>query len=635
VKLRLNQDVLRPRGAAAGRLLAHAMFRAISSAAFRAQCRPRFHSASLLMVAALAATPGTLLAITDDARQPGHPGYVRDSFYLPVQDGTRLALNTYRPAVDGQAVEKPLPVIFLFTPYRARYRAEDGTIVETALSERLGVKGLTDHGYVVAVADVRGKGASFGHRRGFQDRTEAQDGHYIIEWLAAQPWSDGQVGMTGCSYLGGSTLQVASTAPPSLKAVFVGATDFDKYSFVRRGGITAQFNTRPDEPPEVDLASIPVDADSDGSLLKAAVAEHAQNTPMAALWYGMPYRDSVSSFTANAFWQEVGPYTYLETLRESGIAYYLWGNWSDEPTEQVILAAANLPGARVLIGPGSHCEPSPELDLAGELRRFFDFHLKGIDNQFDQQPPYTWMLQDGSGDGRWIRSQQLPGSGVAHQDFYPDASGQLSPEPGSAPGETTFTVRYDVGSGEYFSFWPGSMDGFGLTFTGAELQRDQALAGFPVVKLVVAIDQADANLFAYLEDLAPDGKPTVVAFGRLAASHRATSPAPYDNLGRPWHSGISTDIEPMIPGQAAEILFALLPNAWLFRAGHRIRLVITGADPRQRNLDSYDQTNPPRITLRVGGKDASRISVPLADPEQLVAEASEDRVIGSAANLGN
>ncbi|HET6564181.1 MAG TPA: CocE/NonD family hydrolase [Xanthomonadales bacterium] len=548
--------------------------------------------------------------------------HVRNSFYLEVRDGTRLALNIYRPAVDGKAIDDPLPVIFLFTPYRARYRADDGSIVETGLSEKLGLKGLTDHGYVVAVADVRGKGASFGHRRGFQDRTEAEDGYDIIEWLAKQDWSDGRVGMTGCSYLGGSAMQVASTAPPSLKAVFAGATDFDKYAFVRRGGITAQFNTRPDEPLEVDLASIPVDADTDGSLLKAAVAQHANNTPMADLWYGMPYRDSISPLTGNAFWEEVGPYTYLDALRNSGVAFYLWGNWSDEPTEQIMLAAANLPGARMLIGPGSHCEPSPEIGFAAELRRFFDFHLKGADNGLAQQPLYTWRLQNTPASKGWLRSDQLPGSGVSSQDYYLAKDGALSEAPGDEALSASFTVRYDLDNKEYFSFWPKSQAEFGLSFTGAALERDRALVGFPLVDLVLATDQADANVFAYLEDISPEGKSTVVAFGRLATSHRALDKPPYDNLHRPWHSGYSTAAQPMIPGQAVKISLALLPNAWVFKAGHRIRFAVTGADPRQRNLGSFDHANPPRITLGIGSAESSKISVPLADPGQLGVEGS-------------
>src|SRR5690606_3839656 len=174
-----------------------------------------------------------------------YPGVERQSLYVPVRDGTRLAVNIYRPAgADGVETAR-LPVIFAFTPYRARFTDAEGNVQETALGDGLALRSLIRAGYVVAVADVRGKGASFGSRRGFQDRTEANDGHDLVEWLADQPFSTGEVGMVGCSYLGGTVLHTASTAPPSLRAVFAGATDWDKYEFVRRGGITAQFNTRP------------------------------------------------------------------------------------------------------------------------------------------------------------------------------------------------------------------------------------------------------------------------------------------------------------------------------------------------------------------------------------------------------
>ena len=189
-----------------------------------------------------------LLALPGLASAQDYPDFQRESLYVPVRDGTRLAVNIYRPAdADGVETEK-LPVIFVFTPYRARFVDEEGEVREAALQDGLALRSLIRAGYVVAVADVRGKGASFGARRGFQDRTEARDGHDLVEWLADQPFSTGEVGMVGCSYLGGTTLHTASTAPPSLKAVFTGATDWDKYEFVRRGGITAQFNTRPDEP---------------------------------------------------------------------------------------------------------------------------------------------------------------------------------------------------------------------------------------------------------------------------------------------------------------------------------------------------------------------------------------------------
>src|SRR6185312_9196353 len=140
-------------------------------------------------------------------------------------------------------------------------------------------------------------------------------------------------------------------------------TDLDKYSFVRNGGVTAQFNTRPDEPLDVDGASVPVDSDSGGTRLKEAVAQHARNTPMAALWEGMPYRDSVSLLTGNRFWEEVGPYTHLKKLKDPRLAWYFWSNWEDEPTEQMILAAKNIPG-KLILGPGSHCEGPKQFDIA-------------------------------------------------------------------------------------------------------------------------------------------------------------------------------------------------------------------------------------------------------------------------------
>lgn len=546
--------------------------------------------------------------VAPDARRPSYSEVLRESLYVPVRDGTRLAVNIYRPAVNGKAVASRLPVVFVFTPYRARFKASDGKITEVGLSPQLGLKGLTDYGYVVVAADIRGKGASFGSRRGFQDRTEANDGHDLIQWIAAQPWSTGKVGMTGCSYLGGTTVHTASTAPPPLKAIFTGASDYDKYMFVRRGGITAQFNTRPDEPLSDDLMSLPVDADTNGGMLKAAVAEHAKNTPMAPLWYGMPFRDSISDYTGNKFWKEVGPYTYSDKLKKSGIAFYFWGNWQDEPTEQMIIASANL-GGRLLIGPGSHCIPAPGFDFAGEVRRFFDLHLKGIDTGMGKAPPVTYWVDKAPEGQQWVKGTTLPGEGVKRTSFY-FAGGKS----GTAPsvndgilatvrpdkGQDSFTVNYNVGGSEYFAFWPQPLDSKGLTFTGAPLTRDMQLLGSPIVRLNLSSDRHEARIFAYLEDVAPDGRVTVVSHGRLAASYRKEAKAPYNVLGLPWHSALRADAAPLVADKVVAMNFPLLPASRIFKAGHRLRVAFTGADPRQRNLDELKENPPPRITIERG-----------------------------------
>lgn len=545
------------------------------------------------------------------------PGVVRSSLYVPVRDGTRLAVNIYRPAQGAQAVPARLPVIFAFTPYRARFRAGNGQIEEAGLSDRLALRSLIRAGYVVAVADIRGKGASFGTRRGFQDRTEARDGYDLVEWLARQDFSSGRVGMIGCSYLGGTTFHTASTAPPALRAIFVGASDLDKYGFVRRGGITAQFNTRPDEPPEVDLASIPVDADVDGALLRQAVAEHANNTPMAALWYGMPFRDSASRHTGNAFWEEVAVYRYLEVIRRARIATYFWGNWQDEPTGQSILSAENT-GGRFLAGPGSHCIPPPGFDFAGEIHRYFDQHLKGMDPGAAMRPRATYWVE---GEG-WVRSDTLPGANARYQDWY--FSGERSRGAGSvnggtlvarpaAAGRDSFTVDYNLPNAEYFAFWARPMDAHGLSYTSAPFAQPLRLVGFPVARIMASVDRPDAHLWVYLDQVDAAGNAEVVAFGRLAFSHRRQARPPYRNLGLPWHSGRARDVGPVSPGTLVAMDVDLTPIARVVPAGSRLRVTIAGADPRQRNLADIRQSPPPIITVIRGGANLSRIRLPVSN----------------------
>jgi predicted acyl esterase len=575
----------------------------------RLSYRARAHASRSVSALAMAALLVSTISPTI-ARAAGDAAIDRTSIYVPVRDGTRLAVNIYRPAVDGHPIDARQPIVFAFTPYRARYFDKDHKPVDMLDSPIFGLRELVKSGYVVATADVRGKGASFGSRRGFLDQTEARDGYDLIEWLAHQPWANGKVGMVGCSYLGGTTMLVAGALPPSLSAVFTGATDIDKYSFVRNGGITAQFNTRPDEPPEVDLASVPVDADSDGAMLKAAVAQHAGNTPMAKLWETMPYRDSVSPYTHNRFWAEVGPYTHLAALRSPKLAWYFWDNWEDEPTEQMILNAANVPGSRLIIGRGSHCVAPGVFDVADVEKRFLDHRLKGVDNGIDREKPYAWY-HEGPGDtGHMVTSATLPGVGVTRSPLYLVAGRNGVALTRPAPARLSFNVDYDVGKGEYFAFWPPSLDGHGLTFTSRPLAADADMTGYPIARITTAIDRVDANLFVYLEDVAPDGKVHMISFGRLAAAHRKLGKAPYGRLDLPYHSGLKADVVPMVPGKPATLTFSMVPRAWTFPAGHRLRVTLAGADPRQRNLAQIRQDPPPLFTITSGGVSASRLDIP-------------------------
>lgn len=550
----------------------------------------------------------SLLACAPLSAEVIDPQVQRSSLYVPVRDGTRLAVNIYRPTTASPARH---PTIFAFTPYRARYY-KDGKIEETFDQKIFGFRDLVRAGYAVVIADVRGKGASFGARRGFLDRTEAMDGHDLVQWVARQPWSDGKVGLTGCSYLGGTTMLIAGTRPPAVRAVFSAATDLDKYSFVRNGGITAQFNTRPDEPLSVDAASVPVDGDTGGALLKQAVAQHAANTPMAKLWAQMPYRDSVSPLVGTRFWEEVGPYTHLPALRDPRIAWYFWSNWEDEPTEQMILAAENIPG-KLIVGPGSHCEAPKVFDIAGEQRRFFDHYLRGTPNGIEREPRYSWWQEGGAG-GTMVRANRLPGVGVRRLPLYLTGSATLAPAP-ARPAKTSFRVRYDLDTSSYFAFWPAPLTGYGPAWISPPLGAPAVMQGYPIARIRAAIDRTDGILFAYVEDVAPDGKAKVISHGRLAASHRKLSVPPYRRLDLPYHSGLKRDVAPMVPGVPAELAFSLSPRAYTFAAGHRIRVTLTGADPRQRNLAELKTDPAPVFDVLAGGTGGSRVDLPfLAAP---------------------
>ena len=182
-------------------------------------------------------TAASMPTSTPDVRlsQPGnYKGYSQplyhqrssSSQYIPMRDGTKLAALILRPAQDGEPVSIPLPVIWT----HERYHRE-------ALLHWPWLQTVLKYGYVIVSVDVRGSGASFGNFQGPISPEETRDAYDITEWLAVQPWSDGNIGMHGRSYKGLNQYLAASTAPPHLKAIFPEMAEFDHYSFFYPGGV--------------------------------------------------------------------------------------------------------------------------------------------------------------------------------------------------------------------------------------------------------------------------------------------------------------------------------------------------------------------------------------------------------------
>lgn len=573
------------------------------------------------------------LSLAADATRESRPGvyrgysdakysqWIKSSQYVAVRDGTRLAVDIYRPAIDGHVVEGRFPVVWTHTPYRRAYRDAQGREVNAVEGNRL--LELIHHGYVVAAVDTRGRGASFGARRGFQDRTEANDAYDMTEWFAKQSFSTGKIGVAGCSYLGGTTWHSATTMAPHLRAIAPGCTDFDKYGFVSRGGITAQFNTRPEDPgQDFGQGVLPVDADADGKEAAAAIAGHAASTPMAELWRGMPFRDDVSPLLGVPFWQEASVATYTRQIEQSNVGIFIWGNWLDEGSFEAVLAFNNLRNPRKLwMGTWQHCQVG-DFPMSIELLRFFDHFLKDVDNGWEREPPIYFRTVNATAGQEWMSATQWPLPQARARTLYLSTTGsgpaeqlQLGKPPAATASHSDFQVNYTPtcqrSADQAFMMWPCVVAHHGVSFATAPLTSDAHIAGHPLADLWISSDQIDADVFVYLEDVAPSGESSIITHGRLRASHRSEQPAPFRNfMGLPYHRGERRDYQALKRNEPARLRIDLLPTSTLVKAGHRLQLRIAGSDPRQRSRAV--QFNPaPVVSVHHDAAHPSELTLPL------------------------
>jgi predicted acyl esterase len=152
----------------------------------------------------------------------------------------------------------------------------------------------------------------------------------------------------------------------------------------------------------------------------------------------------------------------------------------------------------------------------------------------------------------------------------------------------------------------------GLSYVTGPLAQPLKLIGYPVAQLTAAADNSEADVFVYLDRIKADGTAEVISFGRLKLSHHALAQAPYDTLGLPWHSGLRADVAPPAPGQFVPLSIAMTAVSQVISPGDRLRFVIAGADPRQRNLKDIRIDPAPHISVRLGGADGSRVDLPVA-----------------------
>jgi uncharacterized protein len=357
-----------------------------------------------------------------------------------------------------------------------------------------------------------------------------------------------------------------------------------------------------------------VDGDEDRALLRQAVEEHRGATGIRAMWSAMPYRDSWSDLVGSRFWLEASISTWRDQIARSGAAIYTQGGWYDDFRLGGLLAFANLPNrSKILIGPWEHCR-NDDFDLLAEYRRFFDATLKGVQNGVFDEPPILYYTVNAAPERAWRAAERWPPAATATTYYLQaGAAGEsLASAPSGAPlAADEYTVRYDTTCPDDWPLLSQTcvQDEYGITYTSAPLTHDTEATGHPVLTLWLQSSAPDGNVFAYLEDVAPDGSVHIVSDARQKLSLRATHRPPYENFGLPWRRSLEEDARPAPADRPVQLELGMLPVSYVFRAGHRIRVAVTGADPRERMREA--PARPPVWRIYADTQRPSALVLPL------------------------
>ncbi|MBC7779104.1 MAG: CocE/NonD family hydrolase [Proteobacteria bacterium] len=484
--------------------------------------------------------------------------------WIPMPDGVRLAAKLWMPRVKAGI---RVPAIIEVLPYRKRdiYAPRD------AMHHRY----FAGHGYACLRVDIRGSGDSDGHQGVFAAEQERNDTLRVLEWIAAQSWSDGQVAMFGISWGGFQGIQTAHCAPPQLKAVVACsfAPDRYRYSQAYRGGCflprsirwSSQlfgYKSRPPDP--------------------ALVGRRWRRMWLERLEHDTPQIIAALEHQAyDAYWQRLR----IDYARIRAPFYAISG-WADGAYVSAVgesLAALPAPH-KGLIGPWGHRfphlgVPGPAIGFLQESLRWFDHWMRDRDTGVMREPMLkAWIAEAAPAQsfyaqspGRWVTEPVWPSPRIKTQRWYLQGDGSLR---GRARTRVVRSARSPLTTGldcgelmPWFQHGPSpempgdqrADDGKSLCFDSAPLARATEILGTPVARLRVAVDRPTAFICVRLCDVAPDGASTRVSYGVFNLTH-------VDDPAKPIR---------LEPGRRYDVTVPLVDTGYAFRKGHRIRVAVS------------------------------------------------------------
>jgi putative CocE/NonD family hydrolase len=505
---------------------------------------------------------------------------LRRNVLMPLPGGVELAADLYLPDAPG-----PFPALVSFYPYRK----DD---VKGANGE-FAIRYFVERGYAHVLADFRGLGNSSGVSSEAMSYDEAADGSALVEWIASQPWCDGNVGMWGVSYGGITSFQTASARPPHLRAIVPIFASFDIYNdWFYPGGCfnCLGIGTWASQMLAMQLAP-PMCHDTEGRWYEVWRARLEESQPYILPWLDHPERDE--------FWRAKA--IPLELI---DVPTFLIGGWRDLFPEAMTRAYEQIQAPRKLwMGPWLHVAPDSSrivpVEYLPEMCRWFDRFMREERNGIEEEPPVTLYVQ---GEGDWKHEREWPIARTQERTFYLAAGSALL----DAPPETEQSIPYvtDPTVGVQAGLWDPKGTGLGLpldqrpdddrslSFTSEPLLETLEISGSPEATLTAAVEEGkDTNLVVKLCDVAPDGFSTLVTSGWLKGSHRFSHERP----------------EPLPDDELVDVPVPLWATSYRLAAGHRLRVSVSCSDfPR-----IWPTRTNPRIRLATGGEHRSSIRLPV------------------------
>ncbi len=480
-----------------------------------------------------------------------------------LSDGTRLSVRIWRPEDAGA---NPVPAILEFLPYRKR----GGTEARDALTHPY----FARRGYAGVRVDMRGNGDSEGLMTDEYTQQELDDAVEVINWLAAQDWCTGAVGMMGISWGGFNALQVAAMQPDALKAIITLCSTVDRYAddIHYKGGCLLNenlgwgstmwsYSSRPPDPALV------------GDNWRDMWLARLEAEPfLPDLWLQHQTRD--------AYWRHGSVCEDYSAIKAATLAV---GGWGDAYKNAVPALVQNLSApVKGIIGPWVHkyphfAVPEPRIGFLQEALRWWDRWLKGIATgveddadlrlyQMDGLRPAAWYDHR---PGRWLAMSGEEYNGLDATSLHFDPSGALSDTPTSINALIASPQHTGAAAGEYCAIWLGPEmpsdqrqdDALSCWCDGEEAKADMDITGAPVVHLRLKSDKPQAQIAVRLCHVHPDGASSRITYGVLNLSHRDSH----------------ADPKPLVPGEEIVVKLALDHITYRLPRGHRLRVAISSA----------------------------------------------------------